>query len=137
MLVGFRIPTQAAASIDLIEVVDFLPPYAGDMIVVPSEHVAKGGSDFDVDKLNVYFPHYKMVNGKPEYIKGDGHLYTSKLFPAKPTSLVEAYVQNKPDGEIYYVITAGSISGLMGPHGSQIQPDDRWKIINYLRSIAK
>jgi mono/diheme cytochrome c family protein len=68
--------------------------------------------------------------------KGDGHLYTSKLFPAKPTSLVEAYVKGKPDGEIYYVITHGSISGLMGPHGSQIQPDDRWSIIHYVRSLA-
>ncbi len=77
----------------------------------------------------------KVCHG--ENAKGDGHLYTSGLFPAKPTSLVDAYVQNKPDGEIYYVITAGSISGLMGPHGSQVQPDDRWKIINYLRSIAK
>lgn len=69
--------------------------------------------------------------------RGDGHLYTSGLFPAKPTSLVDAYVQNKPDGEIYYVITAGSISGLMGPHGTQVRPDDRWKIINYLRTLAK
>ncbi len=66
---------------------------------------------------------------------GDGHLYTSGLFPAKPTSLVEAYVKNKPDGEIYYVITAGSISGLMGPHGTQITPEERWKIINYIRSL--
>lgn len=69
--------------------------------------------------------------------KGDGHLYTSKLFPAKPTSLVESYVQNKPDGEIYYVITMGSISGLMGAHGSQVSPDNRWKIIHYLRELAK
>ena len=69
--------------------------------------------------------------------KGDGHLYTSKLFPAKPTSLVESYVQNKPDGEIYYVITMGSISGLMGPHGSQVTPENRWKIIHYLRHLAK
>ena len=68
---------------------------------------------------------------------GDGHLYTSGLFPAKPTSLIESYVQNKPDGEIYYVITAGSISGLMGPHGTQVTPDERWMIINYLRSLVK
>ncbi len=68
--------------------------------------------------------------------KGDGYLYTSKLFPAKPTSLVESYVQNKPDGEIYYVITMGSISGLMGPHGSQVTPENRWKIIHYLRHLA-
>ena len=69
--------------------------------------------------------------------KGDGHLFTSGLFPAKPTSLVEAYVQGKPDGEIYYVITYGSISGLMGPHGAQIVPEDRWSIIHYLRQLAK
>ncbi len=69
--------------------------------------------------------------------KGDGHLYTNGLFPAKPTSLVEDYVQNKPDGEIYYVITYGSVSGLMGPHGSQIEPYDRWSIVHYLRELAK
>ncbi len=63
-------------------------------------------------------------------------LFTSGLFPAKPTSLVEPYVQSKPDGEIFYVITYGSISGLMGPHGAQIQPDDRWSIISYVRELA-
>ncbi len=68
---------------------------------------------------------------------GDGHLYTSGLFAAKPTSLIEDYVQNKPDGEIYHVITMGSLSGLMGAHGSQIRPAKRWMIINYVRSLAK
>ncbi len=69
--------------------------------------------------------------------KGDGHLYTTGLFPAKPTSLVDNYVQSKPDGEIYYVISKGSISGLMPGHELQIQPENRWKIINYLRTLAK
>jgi len=65
--------------------------------------------------------------------KGDGHLYTSKLFPVKPTSLREDYVQNKPDGEIYHVITLGSLSGLMGAHGPQISQEDRWKIVAYVK----
>ena len=69
--------------------------------------------------------------------KGDGFLHTSGKFPVKPTSLVEDYVQSKPDGEIYHVITKGSISGLMGPHGSQSSPDHRWMIINYIRTLAK
>lgn len=69
--------------------------------------------------------------------KGDGHLYTSGLFPAKPMSLVENFVKSKPDGEIYYVITMGSISGLMGPHGSQITPEERWLIVNYIRTLAQ
>ncbi|MDA3942880.1 MAG: c-type cytochrome [Bacteroidetes bacterium] len=68
---------------------------------------------------------------------GDGHLYTSGLFPAKPRSLIEDFVQSKPDGEIYHVITMGSLSGLMGAHGSQIRPNKRWMIINYVRSLAK
>ncbi|MDY0084711.1 MAG: c-type cytochrome [Bacteroidales bacterium] len=68
---------------------------------------------------------------------GDGHLYTSGLFPAKPTSLVEGRVKDLPDGEIYHVITLGSVSGLMGAHGSQVRPENRWKIIHYVRSITK
>jgi mono/diheme cytochrome c family protein len=69
--------------------------------------------------------------------KGDGYLFTSGLFPAKPTSLVEARVKGMPDGEIYYVITKGSMSGLMGPHESLIQPEDRWAIIDYIRELGK
>jgi len=65
--------------------------------------------------------------------KGEGHLYTSKLFPVKPTNLVDDYVQNKPEGEIYHVITLGSLSGLMGAHGPQIKPEDRWKIVHYVK----
>ena len=64
---------------------------------------------------------------------GDGYLYTSKLFPAKPMALNGEFVQKKPDGEIYHVITLGSLSGLMGAHGSQIKPDDRWKIVLYVK----
>lgn len=69
--------------------------------------------------------------------KGDGYLFSSGLFPAKPTSLVEARVKGMPDGEIYYVITKGSMSGLMGPHESMILPADRWAIINYVRELEK
>jgi len=69
--------------------------------------------------------------------KGDGFLYTSKRFPVKPTSLVEDYVQSKPDGELYHIITMGSLSGLMGAHGVQISRDNRWLIINYMRTLAK
>ncbi len=66
--------------------------------------------------------------------KGDGHLYTSKLFTAKPTDLTGDYIQDKPDGELYHIITLGSLSGLMGAHGGQIKPDDRWKIITYVKN---
>jgi len=40
-----------------------------------------------------------------------------------------------PDGEIYHVITSGY--GVMGAHGSQIIPDDRWKIVLYVKDILQ
>jgi len=58
----------------------------------------------------------------------------SKLFTAKPTDLTSAYIQDKPDGEIYHIITLGSLSGLMGAHGGQIKPADRWKIVTYVKN---
>jgi len=91
------------------------------------ENLARGKEQF-----NVYCAICHGDKGK-----GDGHLFTSKLFTAKPTSLVEDYVQSKPDGEIFHIITMGSISTLMGAHGSQISPDYSWKIILYLRNGLK
>ena len=55
-LIGFRIPTEGLNSIDFIEVVGFLPKSFGDTVVVPSEIVGKAGSDYDIDKLSIYFP---------------------------------------------------------------------------------
>lgn len=104
---------------------------AGEVIINPltpnEENLAKGKELFTTFCLNCH-----GAQGK-----GDGYLYTSKLFPAKPTSLVDAYLKNKKDGEIYFVITKGSISGLMGAHGSQVTPDERWMIINYIRTLAQ
>jgi mono/diheme cytochrome c family protein len=68
---------------------------------------------------------------------GKGYLFTSKRFPAQPTSLIGDLVKNKPDGELYHVITLGTLSGLMGGHGAQIPPENRWKIIHYVRELGK
>lgn len=70
-MIAFRIPTQGLNSIEAIVVKDFLPREAGDLIIVPTEGVTKSGWDFDVDKLNVFYPNYEMVKGKPTYIEGD------------------------------------------------------------------
>jgi mono/diheme cytochrome c family protein len=96
-------------------------------IEASSENLASGKEQYNI--------HCGLCHGVLG--KGDGYLYTSKKFPVKPTSLVEDYVQSKPDGEIYHVITMGSLSGLMGPHGAQVSPENRWKIINYVRTLAK
>lgn len=70
-LVGFRIPTQGLNSIEIIKVKGFLPEVAGNLVIVPSEGVAKSGWDFDVDKLTLFFPNYKWnaETKRPEYIE--------------------------------------------------------------------
>ena len=39
------------------------------------------------------------------------------------------------EGHIFHVITMGK--GLMAPHGSQISPEDRWKVARYVKSLQK
>lgn len=71
-----------------------------------------------------------------EFGDGNGHLFTSKMFPAKPRNLIDDYLKAKPDGEIFHVITRGSAAGLMGPHGGQIPAEKRWMIVHYVRELA-
>ena len=67
--------------------------------------------------------------------EGDGHLYAIGLYPVKPRSLVLENASKLRDGEIYHSITLGF--GSMGPHGSQIRPDDRWKLVLYIRKLQE
>jgi len=52
--IGFRIPTQGLNSAEVFRIKGFLPEFMGKTIVVPSEITTKAGSDFDIDKLNLY-----------------------------------------------------------------------------------
>jgi hypothetical protein len=67
--------------------------------------------------------------------KGDGHLFTSGLYPLKPLSLSGDTASKLKDGEIFHTITLGIRS--MGAHGSQIRPEDRWKIVLYIRKLQE
>jgi hypothetical protein len=60
---AFRIPTQKQNSIDRFVIKQFLPKEFGDNVVVPAELVAKVGSDFDIDKLSMYFKNV-FINSK-------------------------------------------------------------------------
>lgn len=104
---------------------------AGEELVNPvevtSDVLAEGKRQYEIFCLSCH----------GEFGDGQGHLFTSKMFPAMPRSLVDDYLKEKPDGEIFHVITVGSLSGLMASHGGQIPPEARWKIIHYVRSLAK
>ena len=66
--IGYRIPTQGLNSILHLKVVGFLAPGLDQMVVMPREITTQGGSDFDVDKLNIFMPNSIVVNNEATYI---------------------------------------------------------------------
>jgi mono/diheme cytochrome c family protein len=95
--------------------------------------------------VNPFMPYAEvLVKGKEIYTsfcigchgiggEGDGNLFTSGLYPVKPRSLMAESALKLKDGEIFHSVTLGF--GSMGAHGSQIKPDDRWKLVLYIRSL--
>lgn len=67
--------------------------------------------------------------------KGDGQLFSSGLYPLKPRDISAAPTSKLRDGEIFHTITLGF--GSMGAHGAQIKPEDRWKVVLYVRGLQK
>ena len=71
--IAFRIPTQKQNSIDAFVIKQFLPKEFGDSVVVPAALVAKVGSDFDIDKLSIYFKNvFNNSKGELELVEYKG-----------------------------------------------------------------
>jgi hypothetical protein len=82
--VAFRIPTQSLSSMEVFRVKGFLPSYMGDTIIVPAEITTKAGSDFDIDKLNMYLKAtYIDRNGNIKLVKYLGSEAETKEFFSK------------------------------------------------------
>ncbi|WP_420151315.1 c-type cytochrome [Spirosoma sp.] len=64
--------------------------------------------------------------------KGDGPV--AKEYKGVPSYSADAY-KTMNDGHIFHVITHGK--GRMWPHGSQITPEDRWKIVQYVHKLQQ
>jgi len=65
---AYRIPTGKQNYIEHFKIKQFLPREMADTVIVPSALVKKVGSDFDIDKLNVYLKNVYIKNGKPKMI---------------------------------------------------------------------
>ncbi|RYF82953.1 MAG: cytochrome c [Chitinophagaceae bacterium] len=67
-------------------------------------------------------------------LDGNGPLYKGGEgpYPAKPQVLNDAQAAGWTDGHFYHVITYGK--GQMGSYASQLRPEQRWLVINYIRS---
>jgi mono/diheme cytochrome c family protein len=64
--------------------------------------------------------------------KGDG--LVGKEYKGVPSYSADAY-KTMNDGHIFHVITHGK--GRMWPHGSQMTPEERWKIVTYVHKLQQ
>jgi len=64
--------------------------------------------------------------------KGDGPV--AAQYKGVPNYSSDA-LKTLNDGHIFHVITNGK--GRMWPHGSQVTPDDRWKIVQYVHKLQQ
>lgn len=72
--------------------------------------------------------------------KGDGAVVQAQKFPPPPSystgnSSRGGSMKDLTDGKIYHTITHGV--NLMGPHKSQLNPTERWKIVMYIHELQK
>lgn len=80
---------------------------------------------------NIYCWHCHGKKGK-----NDGPIFKEKKMPGPSwKGYQDDYIKNLPDGKIYHVVTYGK--GLMGPHAFLISPEERWKVIHYVKYLSK
>jgi mono/diheme cytochrome c family protein len=67
-------------------------------------------------------------------LDGNGPLWKdgNGPYPAAPPNLLDDARKALSDGQIYHVITHGK--GQMGSYASQVHPEQRWWIVEYIRS---
>lgn len=63
-LIGYRVPTEDKYSMVPLYIKGFLPQQNGSAIMLPAEITTLSGSDFDVDKLYIMLPEFKL---SPKY----------------------------------------------------------------------
>lgn len=66
-LIGYRVPTEDKYSMAPLYIKGFLPQQNGSAIMLPAEITKLSGSDFDVDKLYIMLPEFRVV--KYDYAK--------------------------------------------------------------------
>jgi hypothetical protein len=70
-LPGVRIPVQGPNALVSVTVGEFLPYFAGPIVILPAEIVAMSGSDYDVDTIFMMYKNLLLVDNKVIEVKHD------------------------------------------------------------------
>ena len=103
-MIAYRIPTEHKYSILPIKVVGFTPQEAGGVVILPLELTTITNADFDVDKLYVMMPNFKVnykkveANQSQELLEVEFQEWVStNLFVERPTVVRADLLQNNED----------------------------------------
>lgn len=61
-LIGYRVPTEDKYSMAPLFIKGFLPQQNGSAIMLPAEITTLSGSDFDVDKMYIMLPEFRILD---------------------------------------------------------------------------
>jgi mono/diheme cytochrome c family protein len=68
-------------------------------------------------------------------LQGIGNGTVGAVFVPKPADLTSAPIQGLTDGDVFLVITNGFST--MPEYGSQLTPNQRWDVVNYVRTLGQ
>lgn len=66
---------------------------------------------------------------------GKGVLAAERYGYPTIVSILQSRIMDQPDGELFNTITLGK--NTMGPYGSKIRVEDRWKVVMYVRALQR
>jgi len=91
------------------------------------ENIAKGKRLY-----NIYCAicHGEKGDGEGFLVREDGGVY-----PAMPANFLSADLKNSTDGRYYYAIMKGR--NMMEPFYDKLDYEERWQVIQYIRSLQK
>jgi mono/diheme cytochrome c family protein len=92
----------------------------GNPVPATAESVARGA---DLYRMNCVVCH-------GEHGRGDGPV--GKKFDPAPVDLNKDYTQNQTDGQLFFTLTRGRVA--MPFYRDALSREERWDVINYLRS---
>jgi len=129
-LTAVRIPVQGLNSMEYMEVHEFLDDTAGNIIIPPTEIVAKSGADFDVDKLTTFMP---AINKSGRFIESQVSKEGIKRLLAQNKDTAEGRAMNqriiaqqKAALENRLITTINDILKLPENYASLVRPNDTY-----------
>jgi predicted kinase len=125
-LTAVRIPVQGYNSMEFMEVYEFLDPAASNLIMLPTEIVAKSGGDFDVDKLTTFFPNIDK-NGNLYKAPVDNKDFIAEANKIKDKEARKKFIQQqKLATQNQFISSIRSILELPESYASLVRPNDTY-----------